>query len=271
MVKFEVGKIYKATNVLGVKVYRKVIARTERFLITYTRNNDGGIPVWDGEGCHLISVVNGVEVCMDAFYNQKLSADKEASIEELEEEMKKYEKPEENKDSDDWIVGKEYEAICLDTKQRFKVKLAEIHEDDLYPLTFKSNIPGLVSEDDFDNYGDVIYASDCGNEGKNTVIVFKHGIKSILDWEEVKKDRELVCFEVGKEYITSNGEMWECKAVFDANNRRVGVFYNKDTDVNIIPTIKTHNSIEYTLCGNLFNELNFIADEQYRDEIKALL
>ena len=87
----------------------------------------------------------------------------------------------------------------------------------------------------------------------------------------VKEGRKPVCFEVGKEYLTSNGEIWECKAVFDANNRRVGVFYNKDTDVNLIPTIKTHNSVEYTLCGNLFNELNFIADEQYRDEIKALL
>ena len=263
MVKFQVGKIYKASNYFERNVLQKVIARSDRFLITKTIQGSGVIE-WDKECAHLITVVNGVEVCMNAFYQQVLSADKKAEIQE-----------DENKEeivSDDWIIGKEYEAICLDTKQRFKVKLAEIHEDDLYPLTFKSNIPSLVFADDFDNYGDIIYASDCGNAGKNTVIVFKHGIKSILDWEEVKEERKPVCFEVGKEYkaCSRDSDIWELKAVFDGNNRKIGVFYNKKMDANITPTIKTLNSVEYTTYGNM-PMLDFIADEKYAHKIKALL
>ena len=271
MVKFEVGKIYKATNVLGVKVYRKVIARTERFLITYTRNNDGGIPVWDGEGCHLISVVNGVEVCMDAFYNQKLSADKEASIEELEEEMKKYEKPEENKDSDDWIVGKEYEAILLNAKQRFKAVFVKDYGDDRnnYPLKFRLLFKNNKwdSFNDYDNVAESFFDSD-------KIIIFKHGIKSLLDWEEVKAERKPVCFEVGKEYKSGQTfvhDIWELKAIFDTKDGKTAVFYDKETNTFTHPIIKTTNSVEYTTFGYPCKKIGFIADEQYRDEIKALL
>lgn len=231
MIKFEVGKVYEATNILGVKVYRKVITRSEKFLITYTRNNDGGIPVWNGEGCHLISVVNDVEVCMDAFYNQKLSADKEAKPEEVKEEDKEEEKQNEQEEnnSDDWIEGKEYEAVCLQTNQKFKVKLEKDDKDDCYPLTFRSDKLEFICYDLLGDYKDIAFAIDCGNKSDKCVVVFKHGIKSILDWEEVKEEREHVCFEVGKEYKDKCEDIWVLKAIFNIDDEKNGVFYNKET------------------------------------------
>ena len=117
----------------------------------------------------------------------------------------------------------------------------------------------------------IYFANDCGEECDKTVVIFKHGIKSILDWEEAKEERKPICFEVGKEYRAYNGEMWECKAVFYTNEGKIVIFYNKNTNVILRPTIKTLNSVEYTIYGCLEHELDFIADEQYRDEIKALL
>ena len=275
---FKVGKTYEAVDAFGYKLTAKVIARSSNFIITKCSYGDRkeSYPLWNGENARQVTlvkcttktigkgvektIVDYIEKTIDSSCLGTLSADKEAEIQE-----------DENKEeivSDDWIVGKEYEGICLKTKQRFKAVFVEDDGDDRdgYPLRFKLPFKDRESDtfNDYDNAAESCFDSD-------EIIIFKHGIKSILDWEEVKEERNPVCFEVGKEYFTSNGEMWECKAVFDANNRRVGVFYNKDTDVNIIPTIKTHNSVEYTLCGNLFNELNFIADEQYRDEIKAIL
>lgn len=125
-----------------------------------------------------------------------------------------------------------------------------------------------------DNEGQMKSDGDIAYYGLNwkNIVVFKHGIKSILDWEEVKEERKPVCFKVGKEYkaCSRDSDIWELKAVFDGNNRKIGVFYNKNMDANITPTIKTLNSVEYTTYGNM-PMLDFIADEKYAHEIKALL
>ena len=256
MVKFEVGKVYETSNLLEQRVLQKVIARSKHFLITKTIKGCG-VSEWENELSHVISVVNGVEVCMNPFRQQELSADREANIQE---------KKKEEVESDDFIVGKEYEAINLATKCRFKVKLYKKDPKYLFPLMFR-DVAG--NEGQMKSDGDIAYY---GLNWKN-IVVFKHGIKSILDWEEAKEERELVCFEAGKEYkaCSKDSDTWELKAIIDVNDGKVGIFYNKRTDIILRPTIKTLNSVEYTTYGNLEHTLDFIADEQYRDEIHALI
>ena len=260
MVKFEVGKVYETSNLLEPRVLHKVIARSKYFLITKTIKGCG-VSEWENESSHVISVVNGVEVCMNPFHQQKLSASIEANIQEDEKK--------EEVESDDWVIGKEYEAICIETKQKFKVKLTRRNKGYNYPLTFDSVVSSFNYSNMFEDYKDIAFA--CG--GDETVVVFKHGIKSILDWEEAKEERELVCFEAGKEYkaCSKDSDTWGLKAIIDVNDGKVGIFYNKRTDIILRPTIKTLNSVEYTTYGNLEHTLDFIADEQYRDEIQALL
>lgn len=260
MVKFEVGKVYETSNLLEQRVLQKVIARSKHFLITKTIKGCG-VSEWENELSHVISVVNGVEVCMNPFRQQELSADREANIqEEKKEEV----------ESDNWIVGKEYEAILLKTKQRFKAVFVKDDRDVLgiYPLRFQLPFKDRKS-DIFNDYGNA--AEGCF--GSDVIIIFKHSIKSILNWEEVKEEREPACFKEGKEYkaCSKDSDTWELKAIIDVNDGKVGIFYNKRTDIILRPTIKTLNSVEYTTYGNLEHTLDFIADEQYRDEIQALI
>lgn len=191
-----------------------------------------------------------------------------ANIEEVKEEDKEEKKKEElQKDSDDWIIGKEYEAICIETKQRYKLKLVWNDETDCYPLRFESVVSSFNYSDLFEDLNDIAFTSGADE----TVVVFKHGIKSISDWEEAKEERKPVCFEVGKEYRDANGDIGKSIAIFDTNEGRAVIFYNKDIDAIIKATIKTLNSVEYTSCSAFSQKVNFIADEKYRDEIKALL
>ena len=286
MIKFEVGKVYRRLDKCFYGDLIKIMAIIEDtavYKMDLTRTGDfkGSVftaPIKVHDGYKNVEVmftgISGQELMARADEEIHIETEKdeepEANIEEVKEEDKK-EKIKE--DSDDWIVGKEYEAVCLDTNQKAKVKLISYDKDSCFPLTFNSTSAELEFSDMFEEYNDIAFSNDCGEELDKTVVIFKHGIKSILDWEEVKEDRKPVCFEVGKKYkaCSRDSDIWELKAVFDANDGKIGIFYNKRTNVFLRPVIKTLNSVEYTTYGNVPDELDFIADEQYRNEVKALL
>ena len=279
MIKFEVGKVYRRLD-CGQNTAELVASRSDALIRTivlygYTDFETKHRNVWH------ISVIDDIEkitagditiLSADMPFCSETEEDEiKANIEEVKEEDKKEEKEELQKDSDDWIIEDEYEAICLETKQRFKVKLIDIDRDTNYALEFASNIPSLVLSDWFEDYKDVAIANACGIKCDKTVVIFKHGVEPILSYEEIKEKRKPVCFEVGKEYKEVNGEIWKCKAIFDTNKDKVIVFYSKDKDLLIDQIIKTLNSVEYSSFRSSPRILEFIADEQYRDEIKALL
>ena len=283
MIKFEVGKSYKRLdyeqNVGEVVVSRSDDAIRTLMLWGYPDFETKHNSVWR------ISVIDDIEkitaggttlLSADKPYSNETEKDEkleafEKGMEELDKEEEKEEKVQ--KDSNDWIIEDEYEAICLETKQRFKVKLIDIDKDTNYALMFASNIPSLILTDWFEDYKEVAIANACGTKCDKTIVIFKHGVEPILSYEEIKEERKPVCFEVGQEYkaCSRDSDIWELKAVFDANDGKIGIFYNKRTNVFLRPVIKTLNSVEYTTYGNVPDELDFIADEQYRDEIKAFL
>ena len=283
MIKFEVGKVYKRLDSKDNTF--KVISRTPKGVVICFDFLGTGKDFSDTEYLCKIEIYGDVEVLegwstvnnnlmgrADEEFNVEAEKDEEpeANIEEVKEEDKEEEVQE---DSDDWIIEDEYEAICLETKQRFGVKLADIDENSSYALMFISKIYSLVLSDWFEDYKDVAIANNCGKNRDKTVVVFKHGIESVLGYEEIKEERKPVCFEVGKEYkaCSRDSDIWELKAVFDANDGKISIFYNKRTNVFLRPVIKTLNSVEYTTYGNVPDELDFIADEKYAHEIKALL
>lgn len=282
MIKFEVGKVYERLD-LTATVF-KVCARTDKSLIVKMDYSGKGQNFEDSEFMFEVSMEDNIEVLRpiassekvlgraDKEFHAKTEEDKEeseANIEEVNKEDKEEEKKEElQKDSDDWIVGREYEAVCLDTNQKAKVKLIHYDKSSCYPLTFNSTSAALEFSDIFEEYKEIAFADKYGEECDKTVIVFKNGIKSILDWEE---SREPVCFEDGKIYKGLNEELFTCKTTFiTANNEKVGIFYNEDKDAVLAQKIQNKNNVEYTYFMNT-DQLDFIADEQYRDEIKALL
>lgn len=234
MIKFEIGKVYKRLD-LTVTVF-KVYARTDKNLIIRMDYSGNGQDFEEAEHMYKIIMLDDIEVlknfCIndeqliaradEEFYPERKEDEKEpeANIEEVKQEDK-----EEDIESDDWIVGKEYEAICIKTKQRFKVKLTHRNEGYNYPLTFDSVISSLNYSDIFEDYKDIAFAYNGEDEA---VVVFKHGIKSILDWEEAKeKPREPVHFRVGNTYKGFNDEMFVCQTTFiTTNSEKVGVFYN---------------------------------------------
>ena len=277
MIKFEVGKVYRRLDEEKTVVF--VVSRGDFTInLRFIKLEDNYIvpPIlgWSLSEKDGVEQVAGSRLILsaDKLYCGETEEDEEpeANIEEVKEEDKE-EKIKE--DSDDWIVEDEYEAICLETKQRFKVKLIDIDKDTNYALMFASNIPSLILTDWFEDYKEVAIATACGTKCDKTIVIFKHGVEPILSYEEIKEERKPVCFEVGKEYkaCSRDSDIWELKAAFDANDGKIGIFYNKRTNIFLRPVIKTLNSVEYTTYGNVPDELDFIADEQYRDEIQALL
>ena len=111
-----------------------------------------------------------------------------------------------------------------------------------------------------------------GHYGTDKIIILKHGIKSILDWEEIKEEpREPVHFRVGNTYKGFNDEMFVCQTTFiTTNSEKVGVFYNSKKDAILAQKIYSKNNVEYTYFMKT-DQLDFIADEKYRDEIQGLL
>lgn len=270
MIKFEVGKVYKRLDYEENKA-ELVVSRKDCLIRTikpyeYEEYGTRYSLVWQ------ISEIDGIEKIMSDD-TTILSADelcygKATQEPEVKEEDKKEEKEEVQEDSDDWIIGKEYEGICLKTKQRFKAVFVEDDGDDRdgYPLRFKLPFKDRES-DTFNDYGNA--AESCFDSDE--IIIFKHGIKSILDWEEAKEERKPVRFEDGKIYKGLNEELFTCKTTFiTANNEKVGIFYNENKDAVLAQKIQNKNNVEYTYFMNT-DQLDFIADEQYRDEIKALL
>lgn len=273
MIKFEVGKVYKRLD-LSCSVCT-VCARTDKNVVIKTDYSGDGQNFDGNEFMHEITVIDGVEVLKfnvegnnliaradEEFYPESKEDEKEpeANIEEV-----KLEDKEEDIESDDWVIGKEYEAILLKTKQRFKAVFVKDDEDDRhnYPLRFQLPFKDRKS-DIFNDYGNA--AEGCF--GSDEIIIFKHGIKSILDWKE---SREPVCFEDGKIYKGLNEELFTCKTTFiTANNEKVGIFYNEDKDAVLAQKIHNQNNVEYTCFMNT-DQLDFIADEKYRDEIQGLL
>ncbi|WP_281757169.1 hypothetical protein [Succinatimonas hippei] len=281
MIKFEVGKVYKRLD-LTVTVF-KVYARTDKNLIIRMDYSGNGQDFEEAEHMYKIIMLDDVEVlknfCIndeqliaradEEFYPESKEDEKEpeTNIEEVKQEDK-----EEDIESDEWVVDKEYEAVCLETQQRFKVKLIHYDEDSCYLLTFNSTNTKSEFPEIFENYKNIAFAEICGEECDKTVVIFKHGIKSILDWEEAKeKPREPVHFRVGNTYKGFNDEMFVCQTTFiTTNSEKVGVFYNSKKDAILAQKIYSKNNVEYTYFMKT-DQLDFIADEQYRDEIKALL
>lgn len=93
--------------------------------------------------------------------------------------------------------------------------------------------------------------------------------------EEVKEEKEPICFEVGKTYLSVGHDKYICKAIIKRKNEKVGIFYNEEDDILDDDTIETKNNVEYTHFLNFPRSLtyvvNLIADEQYRDEIQVLI
>lgn len=289
MIKFEVGKVYRRLDKCFygdlIKIM-DIIEDTAIYKMDLTRTGDfkGGVftaPIKVHDGYKNVEVmftgISGQELMARADEEIHIETEKdeepEANIEEVKEEDKEEEKKEElQKDSDDWIVEDEYEAICLETKQRFKVKLIDIDEDTNYALMFASNIHSLLSTDWFEDYKDVAISNTCGKECDKTVVVFKRGIESFLDWKEIKEEpREPVHFRVGNTYKGFNDEMFVCQTTFiTTNSEKVGVFYNSKKDAILAQKIYSKNNVEYTYFMKT-DQLDFIADEKYRDEIQGLV
>lgn len=96
--------------------------------------------------------------------------------------------------------------------------------------------------------------------------------------KEVKmkeEPKELICFEVGKNYLDNSGDKFTCRAIIKKKSEKVGIFYNETYDVVDEYTIENKNNVEYTYFvdfpESIDHIVDFIADEKYRDEIQALL
>ena len=143
MIKFEVCKVYKRLD-LTATVF-KVCARTDKSLIIKMDYSGKGQNFEDSEFIFEVSMEDNIEVMRPIVSSEKVlgRADKEfhAKTEEDKEEVQE--------DSDDWIVGKEYEAVCLDTNQKAKVKLIHYDKGSCYPLTFNSTSAELEFSDIF--------------------------------------------------------------------------------------------------------------------------
>lgn len=271
MIKFEVGKVYKRLDRVQ-NIGEVVVSRNNDLIRTLMvfdyldfekkYSNTWRISVIDDIEKIVVGDIIFLSANMPFYSETEKDEELEVNIEEVKEEDKEG-------DSDDWVVGKEYEAISIKTKQRFKVKLTHRNEGYNYPLTFDSVVSSLNYSDIFEDCKDIAFAYDGGDE---VVVVFKHGIKSILDWEEAKeKPREPVHFRVGNTYKGFNDEMFVCQTTFiTTNSEKVGVFYNSKKDAILAQKIYSKNNVEYTYFMKT-DQLDFIADEQYRDEIKALL
>ena len=235
MIKFEVGKFYRRLDEEKTVVF--VVSRGDFTInLRFIKLEDNYIvpPIlgWSLSEKDGVEQVAGSRLILsaDKLYCGETEEDEEpeANIEEVKEEDKEEEVQE---DSDDWIIEDEYEGVCLETQQKFKLKLTNTNKNTYRPLEFTSNDHNLLFADSLEDCKEVAVGISCGINCDKTIVVFKHGIKSILDWEEVKKDRELVCFEVGQEYkaCSRDSDIWELKAVFDANGGKIGIFYNKRT------------------------------------------
>ena len=173
---------------------------------------------------------------------------------------------------DDWERGKEYEAVCLSTNQSFKVEFFKDDEEyEPYNLCFIIKLRNGQNKifDNFRDLGNFAISEEAGRDKNQTIIIFKHGIKSILN---IEKERiEPICFKIGKTYKGFNNESFKCMVIFTStNNEKIGIFYHEEKDAILAQKIKIENSVEYTVFLKT-GQLDFIADEKYRDELNNIL
>lgn len=172
---------------------------------------------------------------------------------------------------DEWVIGREYDAINLNEKTRFKVKFIKRYDYE------EGDLIRYISFKDADNQE--ICLRDCGDTAiakyvSINIVVFKYDIRSILKWKEIKKkSKKPICFEIGEEYarVCLYNSFWECVNIFEIDGKRKGVFYNLNTRSYIASDIEMIDSVEFTIDRNKPNKTQFIADEKYRDEIDEIL
>ena len=237
--KFEVGKVYKVLDGRDALAF-KVCDIINGFAIICTNY----LGDFDDEPLSLeIKESNGVEILESVHDKYSLigSADQEIVIEE---------------DPNNWNKGKEYEAICLETNQKFKAKLLQMGSIAKSTLFFKMFCEGSKQ----------LWCTDKGEcafveYDKCTYIIFKHGINSVLNWK--KFTAKSYYFKIGDFYVDHNNVKYECKAIIERKHTKVGIFYCKDEDLLTDQTIYTKDNVEFTRIGN-FGITQFIANEMYR-------
>lgn len=80
-------------------------------------------------------------------------------------------------DPDAWIISKEYDAIDLNKKVKFKVKFIEkFNSNDVKYVVFKTNDNQKFYMED---YGETAVSKTLDSY----LLVFKNGVESILKWE----------------------------------------------------------------------------------------
>lgn len=268
--RFEEDKVYKRG--CDPVILDKVVERYDDYIVVVSKYEDQDEwetnehvwvvkedPVFERE---IVTILNGKEIILDSRDEVQIE-DEKLSHNRTDTYAINF---------DDWVRGKEYEAVCLSTNQSFKVEFFKDDEEyEPYNLCFIIKLRNGQNKifDNFRDLGNFAVSEEAGRDKNQTIIVFKHGIKSILN---IEKERiEPICFKIGKTYKGFNSESFKCMVIFTStNNEKIGIFYHEEKDAILAQKIKIENSVEYTVFLKT-GQLDFIADENYRDEINNIL
>lgn len=268
--RFEEDKVYKRD--VDPVILDKVVERYDDYIVVVSKYEDQD--EWETNehiwtitedpirGAEIVTIHNGKEIVLDSRDEVQIE-DEKLARNRADTCVIKF---------DDWVRGKEYDAVCLTTNQTFKVEFFKSDEEyEPYNLCFIIKLRNGRNKifDNFRNLGNFAVSEEAGRDKNQTIIIFKHGINSILN---IEKERiEPICFKIGTTYKGFNNESFKCMTIFtSANNEKIGIFYHEEKDAILAQKIKIANNVEYTVFLKT-KQLDFIADEKYRDEINNIL